>query len=81
MAWNPSPKVAHCREASRQWGANKVVTLLVNEDAGTMEVVSYGRTRRECDEAKRLADAIYDAAYSHMAATPAPEAPEREEGE
>jgi hypothetical protein len=33
--------------------------VLVNEAAGTFEVVSYGSTRRECAEAKGLADEVY----------------------
>lgn len=66
MAWNPSPKVADCRALASKHGANKVVLVLVNEGAGTMEVVSYGATKRQCDEAKRLADDVWAAAMEHF---------------
>jgi hypothetical protein len=65
MAWNPSPKVADCRDLARKYGANKVVVLLINDRAGTYETVSYGSTRRECDEAKVLADMVFDATTMH----------------
>lgn len=67
MAFNPSPKVAAARDVAKRFGKNKVVILMLNERDGTMEYASYGDTPRECREAKRLADAVYDAAYKHMA--------------
>jgi hypothetical protein len=71
MAWNPSPKVADARELARKHGANKVIVLLVDERRGTLESISYGEDRRQCAEAKRLADAAYDAVMDQFArATP-----------
>lgn len=68
MAFNPSPKVAAARDVAKRFGMNKVVILMLNERDGTMEYASYGDTARECSEAKRLADAVYDAAYQHIIA-------------
>jgi hypothetical protein len=66
MAWNPSPKVADARDLARKHGATKVVILLINDDAGTLEYASYGRDKALCAEAKELADVAYDAVYRHI---------------
>lgn len=66
MAFNPSPKVAAARALAGRFRKNKVVILMIDEEAGTMEYASYGQTRRECAEAKRLGDAVYEAAYRHL---------------
>jgi len=56
MAWNPSPKVAAARDIGKKFGANKVIVIMLNERAGTIESVSYGETKTECTMAKRLAN-------------------------
>ena len=66
MAWNPSPKVAIVRDAGKKYGANKVIMLLINERAGTIEAVSYGETKTECAMAKKLADVAYKAVYDYI---------------
>lgn len=66
MAWNPSPKVATARDAGKKYGANKVILILINERAGTIESVSYGETKTECTMAKRLADVAYEAVYDYI---------------
>src|SRR5690606_11103417 len=60
-----SANVARCRDVAAEFGATKVVMLIVDENMGTIEAVSYGLTRRKCAEAKRLADDLYDAAIAH----------------
>ena len=57
MSWNPSPKVADCREIARKWRKQQVIILAVDIKAGTLEYASYGETKPLCDEAKVLADA------------------------
>lgn len=64
MAWNPSPKVADCREIARKWGADQVVILAINTRQGTFETVSYGETRALCDAAKKINDHIHEAVAS-----------------
>jgi hypothetical protein len=59
MAWNPSAKVADCREIARKWGKRQVIILAL--DGETLQLVTYGETPRLCAEAKRLGDAAYDA--------------------
>ena len=59
MAWNPSPKVAAARDFGEKFKAKQVIVLFVTEDK--MGVVSYGRTRALCNDAKRLGDRVYDA--------------------
>ena len=61
MPWNPSPKVASARDLANKYRMNKVILILINERAGTFESVSYGLTKKECEEAKVLADAAHNA--------------------
>lgn len=65
MAWNPSPKVADCREIARKWGKQQVIVLAVDPVAGTLEMATYGQTREHCAEAKRLGDYAYQAVMDH----------------
>ncbi len=45
MAWNPSPKVADCREIARKWGGkHQVIVLAIDCAAGTLEMATYGHT-------------------------------------
>ena len=61
MAWNPSPKVADCRDIARKWGKQQIIILAVDLNSGTLEYSSFGDNKSRCDEAKRLADAAYEA--------------------
>jgi len=61
MAWNPSPKVADCREIARKWGHKQVIVIALNQDDGKIEMATYGETVALCSDAKRLGDAAYDA--------------------
>lgn len=63
MAWNPSPKVADCREIAKKWGKHQIIVLAVDTDECTLEAVSYGETKELCADAKRLADACYKTVY------------------
>lgn len=61
MAFNPSPKVADCRDIARKWNKPQIIILAVDPIAGTLEYASYGESKAHCDEAKRLADVAYQA--------------------
>lgn len=61
MAWNPTPKVADCREIARKWGHQQVIVIALNADACKIEMATYGETKALCADAKRLGDAAYDA--------------------
>lgn len=61
MAWNPSPKVADCREIARKWGKQQVIVLAVDPVAGTLEMATYGQTKKLCAEASRLGNAAWKA--------------------
>lgn len=67
MAWNPSPKVAALRTIGKKYNANKVIMILINDNEGRMESISYGKTPIECDMAKALSDIAFDAIYSLLA--------------
>lgn len=64
MAWNPSPKVAAARDFARKY--NKVITIIVSLDTESIEVTSFGKTRRQCDEAKIIGDMLYNAVYDYF---------------
>ena len=61
MAFNPSPKVADCRDIAKKWNKPQIIILAVDPIAGTLEYASYGESKAHCDEAKRLADVAYQA--------------------
>ncbi len=71
MAWNPSPKVADCREIAKKWKSRQVVIVSVSESRTglQLEVVTYGETRALCDQAKGIGDAVYNAAYKVLEGT------------
>ena len=65
MAWNPAPEVAAARDFARKFGADKAVILFTLKD-GRLGYASYGETRALCAEARKLGDAVYDAAREHL---------------
>ena len=60
MAWNPSPKVADCREIARKWGKEQVIILALDGD-GRLGMATYGHTPQLCACAKVLGDVAFDA--------------------
>lgn len=65
MAWNPSPRVADCREIARKWGKKQVIILAI--DATNMEMATYGETKALCGSAKILGDAAWDGVMKRAA--------------
>ena len=65
MVWNPSPKVADCREIARKWGNQDQVIILAIDDDGQMQMATYGRTRELCAVAQALGNAAWKAATGH----------------
>lgn len=59
MAWNPSPKVADCRDVARKWNVQQVIILGFNYKNGTFEIASFGETRALCADAKAIGEAIF----------------------
>jgi hypothetical protein len=59
VAFNPSPKVADCRDIAKKWNKPQIIILAIDPIAGTLEYASYGESKAHCDEAKRLADVAY----------------------
>lgn len=58
MAWNPSPRVADCRDVARKWGMQQVVILGINQRTGKYEIASYGETKIMCAEARAINDRL-----------------------
>lgn len=61
MAWNPSPKVADCREIARKWGVQQVIIIALDVPKNTIEYASFGETKALCDRTQKLAEAAYEA--------------------
>lgn len=67
MAWNPRPEVKIVRDAAQSIGGqlgakvDRAVLLFTTED-GRIGYSSYGSNAERCGVAKRLGDAIYEAA-------------------
>jgi len=64
MAWNPSPKVAVARDFAKKFDKQQVVILSVTKD-GILEYASYGKTKRLCNKAKKLADIAFEAVLNN----------------
>lgn len=54
MAFNPSPKVADCRDIARRWKKQQVIVVAVDYKKGTLECVSYGETSELCAKQNSL---------------------------
>jgi hypothetical protein len=62
MAWNPSPKVADCRDIAKKWGGmDHVIIIGMNTQTRQIALATYGETVEKCKNAKRLGDAAYKA--------------------
>jgi len=60
MSWNPSPEVAAARDYGKKFNKDKVIILGIDELKGTFEIISYGKTKEKCSEAKKIADDLYN---------------------
>ena len=60
MAFNPSPKVADCREIARKWDCIQTIVIGITA-SGKMSMATYGATKELCAEAKEYGDAAFDA--------------------
>lgn len=61
MAWNPSPTVAAARDFGDRFEKQQVIIISVDVDNYTLQMVSYGKTKQLCADAKRIGDVAYDA--------------------
>ena len=62
MAWNPSPEVALARDLAAKLDADQVMIITINYAKEQMGLITYGKTKKLCAEAKQLGDAAYEAA-------------------
>ena len=70
MAWNPSPKVADCREIARKWGMNQIIVIALDRGKDRMEMATYGETKALCSDTSTLGNAAYDAVYKALESSP-----------
>ena len=61
MAWNPSPKIADCREIARKWGNGIEQVIIIGIDGnGNCVTASYGETKKLCDAAAAFGKAAIE---------------------
>ena len=58
MAWNDNPQVRDLAKWAKKFGYNRVVAIVFTD--AQFGYVSYGKTARLCDEAKKIGDQLYD---------------------
>lgn len=56
-------RIEAARELAERFGKDQVIVIMLDPTAGTLEYASYGKTRALCADARRLADAAFDAVY------------------
>jgi len=60
MARNPSPQVAAARDFGKAHNCKQVIIFFVQED-GRVGYASYGKNRALCDNARDIAENVWDA--------------------
>lgn len=65
--WNPAPTVCAARDFGNKFARQQVIILSIDLIKGTLQMDSYGQTKRLCDEAKKLGDVAYEAVMQEMA--------------
>ena len=60
MTWNPSPRVADCREIAKRWNVDHVVIFGI-DGSGKMTMATYGKTREQCAVSEKLGDVAFAA--------------------
>jgi len=66
MPWNPSPKVADCREIAGRWKTEQVIIIGI-DGAGRATMATYGRTPKLCGCAKVLGDVAFNSIETFIA--------------
>lgn len=49
MAWNPEQEVAIARDYGKKFNCNKVIIIGINDKKERYEIITYGKTKNECD--------------------------------
>lgn len=70
MAWNPSPEVALARDLAAKLGVDQVMILTIDYSKDQIGLITYGKTKELCRNAKTLGDAAYDSVREVLAACP-----------
>ena len=71
MAWNPSPEVQVARDVAIKIGSisntkvRQVVIIYITE-SDQLGTISYGEDVRECADAKKLSDKLYERTMAHF---------------
>lgn len=71
MAWNPSPEVQVARDVASRLGLLgkshvRQVVIIYTTDDEQLGMVSYGKNKALCDQAKLLGDKLYQRTIEHF---------------
>ena len=65
MAWNPSPQVAIARDYAKKFNQEQVVILAIDEH-DNLSYASYGKSKKLCDGAEKIADIAFEAILNNI---------------
>jgi hypothetical protein len=58
MDWRKNPKIADARDLAKKWDKSHVVFIMIDDNQGTIEYITYGKNKTECKVAHEIAKAI-----------------------
>lgn len=58
--WNPSPKVADCRDIATKWKKDQVIIISL-DDEGRLEMATFGKTKQLCHVTGHLGNVAFEA--------------------
>lgn len=59
MAWNDEPTVRDLDKYGRKHGFKRIVLVGLNQEKGVFEVVTWGKNKKRCDNARKIGEEIY----------------------
>ena len=60
MAFNPDGKVADARALAAKYNKSRVLIIFIDDNSGSIEIASYGKTKKLCGEAKDMGKDIFE---------------------
>lgn len=67
MAWNPSPEVALARDVAKKLGVDQVMIVTISYSKEQLGLITYGKTKALCADAKNLGNDAYQAVRQSIA--------------
>lgn len=64
--WRTNPEIQQARRVAKELGATAVIMLVLDENAGTVRLATYGTTGPRCTRAGNLGEAAFDAVMTAL---------------